>query len=439
VVELEDWIRFTWLVVLLMLSAKVCLATDFQWLSDKTWQHAGTRTSSFCLWVGDVDRDGFIEMVSGGYRFNPTTTYTEACIRVYRYIPLTSTWIGEGARKWSCPAGNIYVTDVAVDDADRDGEPEIITVGYFFNGTHYKYQLKAWFKARGNKAPVKENTLNDIFTNKTILYGVAIGDVDKDGWKEVVTVGLCLPQITGGYQRLYTGIFSYSEDSGFSAEAEWWVGAGSSHWSYEDVAIGDVDHDGDIEIVAVGHRSNGVGVLRIFGWSGIIPIYEASDYPQYDTYTTKLYRVALGDVDSDGDVEIVVSGYVEGQGYIIYIYHWNGTTLDMELEYPVNPGYDIKPYGLGIGDVDDDGEEEIVVAYYYLLTDGYYVVSVTSKRYDGSTITQEDYYTFFYSEDDTYVRDLCINDADQDGEQEVILTGRTDAGGGMAYLYILNS
>ena len=373
---MEDWIRFTWLVVLLMLSAKVCLATDFQWLSDKTWQHAGTRTSSFCLWVGDVDRDGFIEMVSGGYRFNPTTTYTEACIRVYRYIPLTSTWIGEGARKWSCPAGNIYVTDVAVDDADRDGEPEIITVGYFFNGTHYKYQLKAWFKARGNKAPVKENTLNDIFTNKTILYGVAIGDVD---------------------------------------------------------------HDGDIEIVAVGHRSNGVGVLRIFGWSGIIPIYEASDYPQYDTYTTKLYRVALGDVDSDGDVEIVVSGYVEGQGYIIYIYHWNGTTLDMELEYPVNPGYDIKPYGLGIGDVDDDGEEEIVVAYYYLLTDGYYVVSVTSKRYDGSTITQEDYYTFFYSEDDTYVRDLCINDADQDGEQEVILTGRTDAGGGMAYLYILNS
>ena len=201
--------------LLFMLSVNVCLATDFQHLATKTWQHASAQTYSHAVWSGDLDRDGLIEIVSAGYRYNPTTDRHEACLRIYRYIASADSWMGEGARKWACLSGSIYAMDVDVGDPDKDGEIEIVTAGYFYDGTVWKYQVKVWFKARGNRGPQIEKTKNGIYGEETVLYAVAIGDVDNDGENEIVVAGRC--NLSGQqYCSAYYSILGYSETAGFA-------------------------------------------------------------------------------------------------------------------------------------------------------------------------------------------------------------------------------
>jgi len=313
---------------LLILSTPTTIATELQPLATRTWQHGGTDTYSRGVWAGDLDRDGLIEIVSAGYRFNPTTSRGEACLRIYRYITSADSWMGEGARKWASPTGDIFCRDVAVGDVDKDGELEIVTVGYFYDGSTWRYQLKAWFKARGNRAPTIENTRNDIHTEETRLYRVVIGDVDDDGQNEVVTVGYCWPSPIGHYAA-YLGIFGYTEASGFTPEHQTWTGHTTYTRYFRDVAVGDVDNDGETEIVCAGYNNNDQGLLYIYRWDGSTLSTEGWSVFTVG-YDTDAYRVVAGDVDSDGECEIVVAGRLPGTGGFIRVYRWDGSTLTTE-------------------------------------------------------------------------------------------------------------
>ena len=420
---------------ILILSTPTTMATDLQHLATRTWQHGGAYTISRGVWAGDLDRDGLIEIVSAGYRFNPSTDRHEACLRIYRYIASSGSWMGEGARKWASPTGDIYCRDVAVGDADKDGELEIVTVGYFWNGSAWKYQLKAWFKARGNRAPTTENTRNDLYTELTRPSRVVIGDVDDDGQNEVVTVGYCWPSPIG-HESAFLGIFGYTEASGFTPEHQYWIGHTTYKYFFMDVAVGDVDNDGETEIVCAGYNNNDQGLLYIYRWDGSTLSGEAYDSIAIDSYSVEASRVAVGDVDSDGECEIVVAGRLPGTGGFIRVYRWDGSTLTTEHTDTYTAG-ERSLYGLDVGDVDDDGQTEIATAYYYDAGAGYYCY-VRVYRWDGSTWTQEDSYgPWIVGGVDTYLYDLVVYDADQDGEQEIVVTGNNMDG--YAYIRIFNA
>jgi len=412
-------------IALLFLSIPTIIATDLQLLATKTWKQGGAITFSRGVWAGDLDRDGLIEIVSAGERWNPSTSCYEACLRIYRYIASTSSWMGEGAKKWASPTGDIYCKDVAVGDIDKDGEIEIVTVGYFYDGSTWRYQLKAWFKARGNRAPTIENTKNDIYTEKTELYRVVIGDVDNDGQNEIVAVGCCQPSSIG-HEAAFIGIYGYTEAIGFTPEDQEWMGHATCECYYRDVAVGDVDNDGETEIVCTGYRSDGFGLLYIYRWDGITLSTEHWDTFLVGSDDTDAYRVAVGDVDSDGECEIVAAGRLIGGGSFIRIYRWDGSTLSVEYTY-TRTGNEHWPWGLDIGDVDNDGQREIATAYY-----DYSYCHVKVYRWDGSTWTLEDSLVWTVDGWDTYLYDLVVYDADQDGQQEIVVTGRNEYG----YAYI---
>jgi len=91
-------------------------------------------------------------------------------------------------------------------------------------------------------------------------------------------------------------------------------------------------------------------------------------------------------------------------------------------------------YGLDVGDVDDDGQTEIATAYYY----GTGVCYVRVYRWDGSTWTEEDSFGPWTVDGvNTYLYDLVVYDADQDGEQEIVVTG--DNSNGYAYIVIFDA
>ncbi|RLG43950.1 MAG: hypothetical protein DRN81_05570, partial [Thermoproteota archaeon] len=395
--------------------------------TEKSWQHMGSDTYSWWIWVGDADRDGFIEVVSAGSRFNSDTGLSESCIRIYRYVPSTSSWMGEGVRRWATTAGDMYARGVVVGDVDKDGDRDIITCGWYWTGSLYKCQLKSWFKARGNRAPVMEKTLNWKPPGGAQIYRVVYGDLDRDGVYEIVAVG----NVTSGvYWQAYYAIFNYTKDAGFTSETWGSWGPATGYSEFYCVALGDADNDGENEFVAAG-GTDGQAAIVIYRWDGTSLSMEAQEQFQVSGVATKALSTAIGDIDNDGENEIVVAGEISGLGYFIRVYRWDGASLNLEVEWTNQAIGTAHPWGLDVGDVDDDGDNEIAVAL-HLQESGVDKVKVRTFRWNGTVVMEEFIYGPFTLSGDTFVTDLYIYDVDQDGKQEIVITGYGETATGIA-------
>lgn len=216
---------------------------------------------------------------------------------------------------------------------------------------------------------------------------VAVGDVNGDGWLDVVaahatpaTVGVLLGQAGGGFATLatyasnaFTGsqkvvlgdvnrdgrldIVTSSRDNdevgvligqagGFAAVVNYPTGRATSP---ADVALGDVNSDGWPDIVTVNTGSVGVLLGQVGGFASVIP-YAIS--PGLGPRA-----LALGDMNGDGQLDIVtVNSYAQSIGVLL----GQAGRFAAETLYPVGTGN--SPGGVALGDVNKDGHLDIVTA-----------------------------------------------------------------------------
>jgi hypothetical protein len=136
------------------------------------------------------------------------------------------------------------------------------------------------------------------------------------------------------------------------------------------VSVGDIDKDGYFDIVALSRNHvyvwNSEG-LDLPGWPAELP---DSLYPSFFS------APSLADLDGDDELEILFSTYEHSQ-YLygkVFVYHSNGTIMD---GWPVNFTHAIPITTPTIGDIDNDGELEIVVVLSPgALVDNVYVLSI---------------------------------------------------------------
>lgn len=108
-------------------------------------------------------------------------------------------------------------------------------------------------------------------------------------------------------------------------------------------AIGDVDNDGDLEIVAV-TVSGGVYVVEADGSGSMVA--QAED--------NILGTPAIADLDGDNDLEIVIAGF----GYDLIVMHHDGTPL---VGFPIILEGERMEGAAAIADIDGDGAKDIIV------------------------------------------------------------------------------
>ncbi|TAL49896.1 hypothetical protein EPN81_04270 [Patescibacteria group bacterium] len=172
---------------------------------------------------------------------------------------------------------------------------------------------------------------------------LAMGDVDGDGKEEIVTV----PGPGGGPQVRVFDLQGNLVSQFYAFETALRSGL------Y--VATGDIDGDG-IEEIAVSTDADGGGRVQIFDKEGI-PLSDA--FHPYDTFgftDTISLRVVMGDVDGDGNDEVIV-GVGGGDEPRIQVHESDGTFVSEFLAYAST--YD-KGIFVAAGDLDGDGDDEIV-------------------------------------------------------------------------------
>jgi len=228
----------------------------------------------------------------------------------------------------------------------------------------------------------------DIYFDSTIQVGwpksyYNIGsnivvDLDGDGDLEIVAHAVLMPGVRGA-------IYAWHHDG--TAVAGW----PTSYFSdrFASLSAGDVDNDGEIEVVlGYGWNANKVYLFESNGaLIGNWPQTGESCYPYVGT-------PVLSDIDKDGDLEIFAGG---GK---FYAWHHNGMPVsgwpkDMDCSSP------------SIADINGDGESEIIVTSLNKL----YVFDRFGNVITGWPITLEN---------STYYQPV-VGDIDSDGSLEIVV------------------
>jgi hypothetical protein len=321
-----------------------------------------------CVYAGDADGDGKIELVTAGSMANSTGNYPS--LRIW-------TWDGETlALRGSYEGKNIG--SVSIGDVDGDGKPEIVTVGRF-NDPEAVAQLSIW--RWDGKSLALNASVNCCATKEARANSVFAFDLNNDGVAEIVTVGYA-NDIKNSSGQLRIWQFD-GTDPIITDNAEWRMvdgvysvdvaGNPMGNTMVSNVKVADVDGDGVPEIVTGGFTYNGTkaeGQLRIWNWSGgVLNLEKSQEWVNLDI--TRSTSISINDVDGDGKKEIVTSGDTAGYGSWapnapdktraeLKVWSWDGNTLTLKQSKDWIVGEAVSAWNVGTGDVDNDGVVEIV-------------------------------------------------------------------------------
>ena len=161
------------------------------------------------------------------------------------------------------------------------------------------------------------------WTGNTVINSVALGDVDGDGQTEIVTGGSFFDGARNNAQLIEWNGANLAVDR---LTGWYWTG----NTVINSVALGDVDGDSQIEVVTGGYYNDGVrNIAQLVELKGSnLAVDRLTGW--YWTGNTAINSVAI-DLDGNGQTEIVTAGqFNDGTRNNAQLVIWSGSTLTAE-------------------------------------------------------------------------------------------------------------
>lgn len=272
--------------------------------------------------VADLDGDGDLELVAGG--FASEEDGRRSTMRVYRQAGEGWTpWLEAG---WDGGKGST-ARNLEIGDVDGDGVLDMVLLGRVGERSRTAKARMAIF-ALVNGALVEKRQQEWLEGTYTHGYGLALGDLDGDRRLEIVTAGF---EFDGEREQGFVRVWNDPGKQGAALvlRAQLLLGAPEvASMRVNDLAIGDVDGDGRPELVVAGRR----GGLKVEGTAprglderretGDLTVlrYAAGKLTERAHFSWKrgtslrLRSVVVADLDGDQRAEIVAGGQYDAEG-----------------------------------------------------------------------------------------------------------------------------
>jgi len=313
----------TYLFLTCLLASRVGFTQSINFQQDTTqiFQDADVGAMAFA----DVDNDGDKDVLITG-KGGPILTTLFLNDGIGNFSPSTSN-----------PFQDVFDGDVNFFDADNDGDLDVFITGepttsnssdlYFNNG------LGIFALATGNNFETMMAGNNDV------------GDADGDGDIDIIVTGQNITglPVTKLYLNNGSGVFTAQANSIFT-NLKWGT-----------VRFIDMENDGDLDLINCGQNSSGqtTTILYTNNGNGTFSINNSSAIDG-----ARDSDIAIGDIDGDGDKDFLICG-TSGSGIMTKLYLNSGAGIFEELT-----GTSFAPVFVGaikLADFDNDSDLDVLV------------------------------------------------------------------------------
>jgi len=267
-------------------------------------------------------------------------------------------------------------------DVDRDGDVDVVLQRYGAGNVLLINDGKGKF----TDASLKQMPQFKEYDGRLLLV-----DLNGDKAPELVQ---CSNEMAGqgGIDRLFL-----NGGKGTFTDATASLGFGNLVFRVAAVIALDADSDGDQDIVIGGHP----GLMRLRLGDGKGHLTEVNT-PYLDRDTDPTQEMAQGDIDGDGDLDLITSA---NRGVRIYVNDGRGRFADETLQRIPVIRFNLS--ALVLGDVDGDRDLDLVTS-----GDGLFLNNGKGVFTDASKRMPKDIYI---------TRDIALGDVDGDGDADLVL------------------
>jgi len=286
--------------------------------------HGGTILS------GDLDNDGDMDLVQSGVGIDINGLSARASI-----------FLNDGVGNFTLEDQNFndfFSTEgIVIADLDNDEDLDIIITA--LNRTDfYRNDGQAQFVHEPN-TPFLSSLQGDLIA----------GDVDGDGDNDVIQFG----KSGSGSADSYFALLFLNDGSGTFTESQ---NITFSPFENINLAFIDLEGDGDIDILSFGANEIFEAQIRIYenDGSGNFSIFSDSNIAPH-----KADEISVGDIDNDGDEDVLISGEIDDfiPKTTLYINDGNGQFSElMDTPFP-----DIFASSNSLADLDNDSDLDVLL------------------------------------------------------------------------------
>jgi hypothetical protein len=330
--------------------------------------------SPISLVVGDVDNDGDLDVIAANYGGSTASVRLNAGNGTFS--------AGQEISVGSLPES------IAMGDIDGDGDLDLIVSNGSFSGPALNVRFNSGSGFFSNGQSIPSNT----------YYKVVLGDVDGDGDLDILALD--------GSTNAVSVYLNINVSSGtFTPSSQGSVSVGNGAF---DLAISDIDNDGDLDLLTANDNINTVSV-RLNNGSGTF------SGGQEVAVGINPARLVTGDLDGDGDVDFIT---VNQGNNTVGVRLNNGSGSFSNGQTLVFSGIT----SLAASDVDNDGDLDLLLTNVTMTTNPYY--SIVNVRLNNGSGT-------FSGGQDLQVGPspcgLVTADVDGDGDLDLLTANQANA------------